>query len=143
MQPSSPSVGLNVGHLFWTSSVLADADAALAAIAKAQADGDQVVVASMLGHKADLATMVLTDDQWRIRRFQTAMVDAGFDLADSYISLTETSEYAQGLPEEMKQARLHPQHPHQQPPRPARQPRPLWQQHPQHLPPVRTRTSPA
>ena len=55
--------------------------------------------------------MVLSTDQWRLRRFQTAMVDAGFELVDSYLSLTEMSEYAQGLPEEMKQARLFPQLP--------------------------------
>jgi len=111
MQNSTPSIGLAVAHLFWTTSVLADADAVHAAIAAAEADGDQVVTASMLGHKADVATMVLSTDQWRLRRFQTAMADAGFDLVDSYVSLTETSEYAQGLPEEMKQARLHPQLP--------------------------------
>lgn len=111
MNASTPSVGLAVAHLFWTPSVLSDADAVLDAIAKAEADGDQVVTASMLGHKADLATMVLSTDQWRIRRFQTAMVDAGFELVDSYLSLTEMSEYAQGLPEEMKQARLFPQLP--------------------------------
>jgi len=108
MAASTPSVGVNVAHLFWTTSVLADADAVLAAIGKAQADGDQVVTASMLGHKSDFCTMVLSDDQWRIRRFQTAIAEAGFDLVDSYISLTENSEYAQGLPEEMKQARLYP-----------------------------------
>jgi len=111
MTPSTPQVGLAVAHLFWTTSVLADADAALAALDAVVAEGDQVVTASMLGHKADLATMVLSTDQWRIRRFQTAMCDAGFDLADSYLSLTEMSEYAQGLPEEMKQARLFPQLP--------------------------------
>lgn len=109
--PSTPTVGLAVGHLFWHPGPLADRDAALAAIAEARAEGDQVVCAAMLGHKADLATMVLSEDQWRVRRFQTAMAAAGFDLADSYMSLTESSEYAEGLPEEMKQARLHPQLP--------------------------------
>jgi chlorite dismutase len=111
MNASTPSVSLAVAHLFWTTTVLADADAVHAAIAQAEADGDQVVTASMLGHKSDVATMVLSTDQWRLRRFQTAMSDAGFDLVDSYLSLTEMSEYAQGLPEEMKQARLFPQLP--------------------------------
>ena len=36
------------------------------------------------------------------------MTAAGFELVDSYLSLTELSEYAQGVPDEMKQARLHP-----------------------------------
>ena len=111
MNASTPQVGLAVAHFFWSTSVLADADAVLDAIAKAEADGDQVVTASMLGHKSDLCTMVLSTDQWRLRRFQTAMVEAGFELVDSYLSLTEMSEYAQGLPEEMKQARLFPQLP--------------------------------
>ena len=111
MNASTPQVGLAVAHFFWSTSVLADADAVLDAIAKAEADGDQVVTASMLGQKSDLCTMVLSTDQWRLRRFQTAMVEAGFELVDSYLSLTEMSEYAQGLPEEMKQARLFPQLP--------------------------------
>lgn len=109
--PSSPTVGLAVAHLFWTATVLSDADAVHSAISGVVDAGDQVVTASMLGHKADLATVVLTSDQWRIRAFQTAMVDAGFELVDSYLSLTEMSEYAQGLPDEMKQARLFPQLP--------------------------------
>lgn len=111
MTPSTPNVGLAVAHLFWTTTILADADAVTAAVADVTAAGDQVVPVSMLGHKADLCTMVLSFDQWRIRRFQTAMTEAGFELVDSYQSLTEMSEYAQGLPEEMKQARLFPQLP--------------------------------
>ena len=65
----------------------------------------------MLGHKADLATMVLSPDQWRLRQIQTALGAAGLELVDSYISLTEISEYAQGVPEEMRNARLYPQLP--------------------------------
>ena len=55
--------------------------------------------------------MALSDDQWNLRRLQTDLVAAGLDLVDSYVSLTELSEYAQGVPEEMRQARLHPQLP--------------------------------
>ena len=47
MNASTPQVGLAVAHFFWSTSVLADADAVLDAIAKAEADGDQVVTASM------------------------------------------------------------------------------------------------
>ena len=109
--PSTPSVGLAVSHLFWQVGPLADRDAALAAIAARVADGDQVVCAAILGHKADLCTMVLSSDQWRLRRFQTELSDAGFDLVDSYNSLTELSEYNPTPPEELRQARLHPQLP--------------------------------
>ncbi len=70
-----------------------------------------MVVASMLGHKADLCTMALSDDLWRLRALQTELAAAGLDLVDSYVSLTEVSEYAAGVPEEMKQARLYPELP--------------------------------
>src|SRR5665647_185114 len=110
-EPSAPSVGLSVAHLFWQPGPIVDRDGVLAIIEKAQSDGAQVVCAAMLGHKADLATMILCEDQWAIRRFQTALVDAGLELVDSYVSLTELSEYSAGMPEEMRQARLLPQLP--------------------------------
>jgi hydrogen peroxide-dependent heme synthase len=110
-QPASPSVGLAVVHLFLRSGPLTDRDAVLAAIGEARDRGDQVVTAAMLGHKSDLAVMALSQDQWSLRRLQTALVAAGLELADSYVSLTELSEYAAGVPEEMRQARLHPELP--------------------------------
>ena len=39
---------------------------------------------------------------------QTALQHAGLDVVDSYVSLTEVSEYAKGMPEEMLQPRLYP-----------------------------------
>ena len=33
---------------------------------------------------------------------QTALCDAGLDVVDSYVSLTELSEYSAGMPEEMQ-----------------------------------------
>jgi len=62
----------------------------------------------MLGHKCDLAFMALSDDLRVLRRFQTAVQHAGLDVVDSYVSLTEVSEYAAGMPAEMLQPRLHP-----------------------------------
>ena len=109
--PATPSIGLNVLHLFFAVGPLTDADGVLAAIDEARDGGDQVVTAALLGHKADVAVMVLSTDQWRLRRLQTALVAAGLDLVDSYLSLTELSEYAAGIPEEMQQARLYPQLP--------------------------------
>ena len=109
--PSSPQVGLAVAHLFWKVGPLADRDAVLAALAAAGTGDDQVVTAAMLGHKADICTMALSADQWQLRRLQTALGAAGLELVDSYLSLTELSEYAQGVPDEMKQARLFPQLP--------------------------------
>ena len=57
------------------------------------------------------AFMALADDLWRCANLQSALSDAGLDVVDSYVSLTELSEYAQGVPEAMRQARLHPQLP--------------------------------
>ena len=107
-EPASPSVGLAVVHLFFCTTPLTDRDMVLTAIKEAEARDDQVVLAAILGHKADLGVMALSADQWNLRRLQTALVAAGLELMDSYVSLTETSEYAQGVPDEMKQARLHP-----------------------------------
>jgi chlorite dismutase len=109
--PSTPSVGLAVSHLFWQVGPLADRDAVVAAIDARVADGDQVICSAILGHKADLCTMVLSSDQWRLRRFQTELVDAGLDLVDSYNSLTELSEYNPNPPDELRNNRLHPQLP--------------------------------
>ncbi len=109
--PATPSLGLAVAHLFWKVGPLTDREQVLAALEKAATGDDQVVVAAMLGHKADLATMLLSRDQWSLRRTQTALAAAGLELADSYVSLTEISEYAQGVPEEMRNARLYPQLP--------------------------------
>jgi hydrogen peroxide-dependent heme synthase len=107
----SPNVGLGVVHLFCKVTPLAQAEAIVAAVQKAQAEGDQVITVAVLGHKADVAFMALGPDLWRLRRLQAALQGAGLDVVDSYVSLTELSEYAQGVPGPMRQARLHPQLP--------------------------------
>lgn len=99
-------------HLFLKVAPMSDRGAVLDAIEKTKADGHQVVTVAMLGHKADLAVMALADDLWALRRLQTDLaVEGGLELVDSYLSLTEVSEYAAGVPDEMKQARLYPQLP--------------------------------
>lgn len=108
---SAPSAGLGVLHLFLKPGPDPDRAAVLDAIGKFGAEGNQVVTVAMLGHKADLAVMALSADLWALRALQTAVVGAGLDLVDSYLSLTEVSEYAAGVPDEMKQARLYPQLP--------------------------------
>jgi chlorite dismutase len=55
--------------------------------------------------------MALSEDLWRLRDLQSALVAAGLEVVGSYVSLTEISEYAAGVPDEMKEARLHPQLP--------------------------------
>jgi hydrogen peroxide-dependent heme synthase len=106
-----PTVGLSVLHLFVRLGTSVDTEALLGAIKDARAEGDQVVTAAILGHKADACLMVLGPDQWRQQALQAAVRGAGAEIVWSYVSLTELSEYAQGLPDEMKQARLYPQLP--------------------------------
>jgi chlorite dismutase len=107
----SPTNGWGVLHLFCRPTPSADREAVVAAVKGLQADDHQVVPVALLGHKADVGFMALGPDLWRLRRFQTELVAAGLDVVDSYVSLTEISEYAAGVPDELKQARLFPQLP--------------------------------
>jgi hydrogen peroxide-dependent heme synthase len=111
-EPSSPTVGWGVLHLFCKPTPRADVDAVVAVVKAAEADDVQVVTVALLGHKADVAFMLLGPDLWRLRRIQTELTTgAGLEVVDSYVSLTEVSEYAAGVPDELKQARLYPQLP--------------------------------
>lgn len=107
-EPVAPSEGRGVVHLFCKPTASFDDAAAIAAIEKAQADDVQVVTVSMLGHKADVAVMAMHPDWWALRRLQSALTKAGLDVVDSFVSLTEISEYAAGVPEEMRNMRLYP-----------------------------------
>ena len=98
-------------HLFCKTSPGADAEAIAAAVKACQADDHQVVSFAVLGHKADLGFMALGPDLWRLQQLQAELHAAGLEVADSYVSLTEVSEYAQGMPPEMREPRLHPQLP--------------------------------
>ncbi len=106
-----PTTGLAVVHLFCKPTPLADGEAVDAAVRAAEAEGSQVVPVAVLGHKADLAFMALGKDWRTLRAFQTGLQLAGLDVVDSYVSLTEVSEYAKGMPEHMLNARLYPQLP--------------------------------
>ena len=107
----SPSVGMAVLHLFGHPAAEFDGQAVISAVKDAQGRGVQVVSVSMLGHKADVAFMAVASDMRELRKFQTAVQTAGVFITDSYVSITELSEYAANVPEEMKTARLYPQLP--------------------------------
>lgn len=109
--PVAPSVGLGVIHLFCKPAAAFDREATVAAVEAAQAAGCTVVTAAMLGHKCDIGVMALHADLRELRALQSALQRAGLDVVDSYVSLTELSEYAKGLPEEMARQRLYPQLP--------------------------------
>jgi len=110
-EPMSPSVGMAVLHLFGHPAAEFDGQAVISAVKDAQGRGVQVVSVSMLGHKADVAFMAVASDMRELRKFQTAVQTAGVFITDSYVSITELSEYAANVPEEMKTARLYPQLP--------------------------------
>ena len=106
--PLDASTGLAVLHLFCTPGLDVDREA-LRKVTQWARDGDcQVVIAAVLGHKADLCLMVLGKDVWSLREFQTLVQRAGLEVVDSFVSMTEVSEYAADMPPEMLEARLHP-----------------------------------
>jgi chlorite dismutase len=88
-----------------------DHESVIAAVKACQADDHQVVTFAVLGHKADVGFMALGPDLWRLRRLQAELDSAGLAVVDSYVSLTEVSEYAQGVPAERLEPRLHPKLP--------------------------------
>lgn len=106
--PLVPSRGLNVVHLFCHPERDVDAGALRKAVDDALAAGLQVVTVAIVGAKADTCFMVLGQDLWDLRRFQSKVQAAGMRVAESYVSVTEVSEYAAGMPEAMLQARLFP-----------------------------------
>ena len=110
-EPMSPSVGLAVIHLFCKTFPEFDGEALVQAVKNAENNGVTVVTVSMLGHKADVAVMGLAADMRALKALQTGVQHAGLEVVDSYVSLTEVSEYAKGMPQEMLNARLYPQLP--------------------------------
>ncbi|TVR27235.1 MAG: chlorite dismutase [Ilumatobacter sp.] len=103
--------GLAVVHLFCRPTDQLDREAVLAATKHATEQGAQLVTAAVLGHKCDIAVMALSPELPVLRRLQTELQRAGLDVVDSYVSITEVSEYAKGMPEQMLQSRLYPQLP--------------------------------
>ncbi len=106
-----PSTGWGVLHLFCHLDPGADREAILAAVKAAEENDHQVVTFAVLGHKADVGFMALGPDLWRLRDLQSGLRAGGLRVSGSYVSLTEVSEYAQGIPEHMRQARLYPRLP--------------------------------
>ena len=106
--PLGPSRGLNVVHLFCHPAGEVDAGAVRKAVDDARAAGLQVVTAAIMGARADTCFMVLGENLWDLRKFQSKIQAAGFLVAESYVSLTEVSEYAAGMPEKMINDRLFP-----------------------------------
>jgi peroxiredoxin len=100
--------GVCVVHLFCRPTSELDREAVIQAVKSAETDGAQVVTVAMLGHKCDLAVMALAPDLAVLRALQTGLQRGGIEVVDSYVSITEVSEYAKGMPEEMLRDRLYP-----------------------------------
>lgn len=101
--------GLGVLHLFLKPGAAPlDVEAVAAAVKQAEASEAQVITAAMLGHKCDVAVMALHPEWTVLRRLQSDLQAAGLAVVDSYVSITEVSEYAKGMPEHMLQERLYP-----------------------------------
>lgn len=110
-EPLTPSIGWGVLHLFLKLTPETDREVLIAA-AKAGEEGDhQVVAFSVFGHKADLGVLAIGPDWGKLRRLQAALQAAGLEVAYSYVSLTELSEYSAGMPEEHLRNRLYPKLP--------------------------------
>jgi hydrogen peroxide-dependent heme synthase len=108
LDPVITSEGVAVLHLFCARSPATDDSAVIAAVDAARAADVGVVTVAILGHKAELCFMAMSADVWALRDLQSALTGAGLEVVDSFVSITELSEYAQGLPDEMKNMRLHP-----------------------------------
>ena len=99
MEPVEPSVGWGVLHLFYrVDRAQAEGDPqagkrVLDAVQSMVDDGHQALLFAVLGHKADLGVMALGPDLARLQAFQSELTGTPLTLVDSYVSLTELSEY--------------------------------------------------
>ncbi len=107
-EPLATTTGRCVLHLFVRGGLDVDRAAVKAALERAEGRDAQVVLAAIVGHKADACVLALADDLWVLRSLQTDLVGAGLEVTDSYVSVTEVSEYAAGMPEEHLRNRLYP-----------------------------------
>ncbi|MFZ9581142.1 MAG: chlorite dismutase family protein, partial [Ilumatobacteraceae bacterium] len=98
-------------HLFCKTTPSFDGEALVNGVKSAENAGVTVITVAMLGHKADVAVMALASDLRDLKALQTVVQHAGLSVVDSYVSLTEVSEYAKGMPEAMLNARLYPELP--------------------------------
>lgn len=113
-EPAGPSLvttGLGVLHLFGWAGPGFDADAAISAVKEALRQGAQVMTIAGVGHRCDFAVMALDEDLLVLHRLQVRLRQAGCAFADSFVSLTEVSEYARNLTPERARPRLYPKLP--------------------------------
>lgn len=106
--PVTPPVGMCALHLFVDLAPDFDHRTLADALAPTADDGTQVVTFAVIGHKADAGFLLLHTDLWVLRRAQARIEAAGVRTTDSFLSITEISEYADRLPDAAKRHRLNP-----------------------------------
>ncbi len=107
----SPSSGTAVLHLFCKLKQSLDVEALVKIAKEFQNQDYQLIVSSILGHKADIGFMALGPDWEVLRSFQSNLQHLDIEISYSYVSLTEVSEYASNISESMKRHRLYPKLP--------------------------------
>jgi chlorite dismutase len=110
-EPLVPTTGWNVVHLFVKARGQVHLDLIHEAVDELEQASGQAVTAAILGHKADACVMALAEDVWALRRLQVTLEAAGLEIVESFVSLTEVSEYSGSAPAEVLEARLHPKLP--------------------------------
>jgi hydrogen peroxide-dependent heme synthase len=106
--PAPALPGWWVAHLFYKITDRSERGPAELAMKAFTDSGHQITTVAMLGHRADLGIVAIGPSPEAVRHLQTGLRKAGLELAASYLSRTELSEYAAGLPPEMANARLRP-----------------------------------
>ncbi|CAG4918077.1 MULTISPECIES: chlorite dismutase family protein [Acidithrix] len=104
----SPKEGWSVLHLFCKGTANLDFASVMVAHKSAVADGYQIIPFGLLGHKAQIGFLALGPSFVRLKEFQRDLERSGLSVVDSYVSMTEVSEYASGMPKDRKEPRLHP-----------------------------------
>ncbi len=100
--------GLCVAHLFWKTGDKTDFGSLQEYLGDLDRESLSVVTVKMLGHRSDICVLGLAREPARLRELQSTLRTCGLELSYSYVSVTEVSEYARGVPDELKQARLYP-----------------------------------
>ena len=99
------TVSLRLACLVLAGGLAATAPARSQDIPAGQSCGGLLCDIGVLGHKAALGVMALGPDLWRLQRLQADLTGAGLHAVNSYVSLTEVSEYARGMPPERLEPR--------------------------------------
>lgn len=106
--PVTPTSGVCALHLFVDLTPELDGRALVRTLDAATANGMQIVTFAVVGHKAHAGFLLLDADLWALRRTQAGIETAGTRVTNSFLSVTEVSEYAEHLPEVAKRHRLAP-----------------------------------